>query len=152
MQKNGWNLFQFKPFALRLRALTQDVVHLAQADPTGYKKHPKTKLLASVYQSMTVTVPTNPADPVFRLGHTLGKSDGNWRRVKKGLPQRYRLFFMFASNPLAVVIYAWFNDEDTLRKEGSRTDVFNVFQRMLARGEVPSTIDELIRGSVDPQP
>jgi toxin YhaV len=84
---------------------------------------------------MTVTVPVNPADPLFRLGHTLGKSHGNWRRIKKGLPQRYRLFFMFASNPLPVVIYAWLNDEDTLRKEGSRTDVYEVFKRMLERGD-----------------
>lgn len=147
MQQNGWNLFQFKLFSQRLQALTQDVAHLAQADPAGYKLHPKTKLLASVYRSMTDTVPANPADPVFRLGHTLGKTYGNWRRVKKGLPQRYRLFFMFASNPLAVVIYAWLNDEDTLRKEGSRTDVYEVFKRMLEHGEVPSTIDELIQGS-----
>ena len=109
-------------------------------------------MLVWVYQLMTVTVPTNPADPVFRLGHTLGKSHGNWRRVKKGLPQRYRLFFMFASSPLAVVIYAWLNDEDTLRKEGSRTDVYEVFKRMLERGEVPSTIDELVQASIGPQP
>jgi len=152
MQHNGWNLFQFQPFAMRLRELTQDVSRLALADPTGYKQHPKTKLLASVYRSMTVTVPTNPADPVFRLGHTLGRSHGNWRRVTKGLPQRYRLFFMFASNPLPVVIYAWLNDEDTLRKEGSRTDVYEVFKRMLERGDVPSTINELIHGSIEPQP
>ena len=95
-------------------------------------------------------MPANPADPVFRLGHTLGKQNGNWRRVKKGLPQRYRLFFMFATNPLQVVIYAWLNDEDTLRKEGSRTDVYEVFKRMLERGEVPSSIDELIQGSTKP--
>jgi toxin YhaV len=150
MQKNGWNLFQFKPFAQRLKTLTQDVASLAKSDPTGYKQHPKTKLLASVYRSISEAVPTNPADPVFRLGHTLGKSHGNWRRVKKGLPQRYRLFFMFASNPLQVIIYAWLNDEDTLRKEGSRNDVYEVFKRMLERGEVPSTIDELIQGSANP--
>ncbi len=77
-----------------------------------------------------------------------GAPPGNWRRVKKGLPQRYRLFFMFASNPLAVVIYAWLNDEDTLRKEGSRTDVYEVFKRMLERGDVPSTINDLIEGSI----
>jgi len=152
MQKNGWNLFQFKPFAQRLATLTQDVARLAQADPVGYKQLPKTKLLASVYQSMTVTVPTNPADPVFRLAHTLGKTHGNWLRVKKGLPQRYRMFFMFASKPLAVVIYAWLNDEDTLRKEGSRTDVYDVFKRMLERGDVPSTIVELIQASANTQP
>jgi toxin YhaV len=151
MQNNGWNLFQFQPFALGLQELTQEVSRLAQADPTGYKQHPKTKLLASVYQSMTVTVSANPADPVFCLGDTLGKSHGNWRRVKKGLPQRYRLFFMFASNPLAVVIYAWLNDEDTQRKEGRRTDVYQVFKRMLERGDVPSTIDELILGCIASQ-
>ena len=147
MQKNGWNLFQFKPFALRLKALTQDVASLAKSDPTGYKQHPKTKLLASVYRSITEKVPTNPADPAFRLGHTIGRQNGNWRRVKKGLPQRYRLFFMFATHPLQVIIYAWLNDEDSLRKEGSRTDVYEVFKRMLERGEVPSTIDELVQGS-----
>lgn len=147
MQRNGWNLFRFRAFAQRQKDLTQDVARLAQADPTGYKHHPKTKLLASVYRSISETVPANPADPVFRLGHTLGKNHGNWRRVKKGLPQRYRLFFMFASNPLQVIIYAWLNDEGTLRKEGSRTDVYEVFKRMLERGEVPSTIDELIQGS-----
>lgn len=150
MQKNGWNLFQFRPFSQRLKALTQDVASLAQSDPDGYKQHPKTKLLASVYRSISQTVPANPADPVFRLGHTLGRQNSNWRRVKKGLPQRYRLFFMFASTPLQVIIYAWLNDDDTLRKEGSRTDVYEVFKRMLERGEVPSTIDELIQGSTKP--
>ena len=38
MQKNGWNLFQFKPFAQRLKALMQDVASLAQSDLTGYKR------------------------------------------------------------------------------------------------------------------
>ena len=145
MQKSGWNLFKFRPFAQRLKALTQDVASLAQSDPEGYKQHPKTKLLASVYRSISETVPANPADTVFRLGHTLGRQNGNWRRIKRGLPQRYRLFFMFASTPLQVIIYAWLNDEDTLRKEGSRTDVYEVFKRMLERGEVPSTMDKLIQ-------
>jgi large subunit ribosomal protein L4 len=54
MQKNGWNLFQFKPFAQRLQTLTQDVTRLAQADPVGYKQHPKTKLLASKLKAMNL--------------------------------------------------------------------------------------------------
>jgi toxin YhaV len=57
---------------------------------------------------------------------------------------------MFASNPLAVVIYVWLNDEDSLRKEGSRTDVYQVFKRMLERGEVPSSLEELIQASMAP--
>ena len=55
---------------------------------------------------------------------------------------------MFASNPLAVVIYAWLNDQGTLRKIGSRSDVYEVFKRMLERGDVPSTINDLIEGSI----
>jgi toxin YhaV len=87
----------------------------------------------------------------LRTIEVLHQSHGNWRRVKKGLPQRYRLFFMFASNPLAVLIYTWLNDERTLRKEGSRTDVYEVFKRMLERGKAPSSIEELIQASMDLQ-
>ena len=53
------------------------------------------------------------------------------------MPPRYRLFFRFASNPSKVIVYVWFNDEDTLRKAGSKTDVYETFKRMLARGLVP---------------
>jgi toxin YhaV len=45
-----------------------------------------------------------------------------------------------------VVLYAWLNDEATLRKAGAKTDLYAVFQRMLARGEVPADIDELTKG------
>jgi toxin with endonuclease activity of toxin-antitoxin system len=35
--------------------------------------------------------------------------------------------------------------EATLRQAGAKTDVYAVFQRMLARGELPSDIDALTR-------
>jgi len=44
----------------------------------------------------------------------------------------------------------WLNNDDTLRKEDSRTDVYEVFKRMLELGDVPSTIDELIHESSGP--
>jgi len=44
-----------------------------------------------------------------------------------------------------VIVYAWLNDEATLRKAGAKT-VYAVFQRMLARSEVPSDIDALTKG------
>jgi hypothetical protein len=65
---------------------------------------------------------TNPDHPNFRLGKTLGAEYANWRRVKNGTPDRYRLFFRFASRPVKLIVNAWFNDEDTLRKAGSKTD------------------------------
>jgi toxin YhaV len=89
----------------------------------------------------------NPDHPDFRLGKTLGLEYTNWRRVKKGMPDRYRLFFRFASSPVRLIVYVWFNDQDTLRKAGSRTDVYEVFKRMLARGDVPSSMIDLSNAS-----
>lgn len=147
MQINGWQIFYYKAFAAALDELEAEVTRLAAKDPKGYKAHPKTRLLASVYEAITRRVPANPEDAQFRLGKTLGAAHKHWRRVKKGLPDRYRLFFRFASRPVRLIVYAWLNDEDTLRKAGSKTDVYAAFQRMLARGDVPGDIEALLNES-----
>jgi len=145
----GWRLYAFEPFAERLTALKREVERLRAKDPPGYRRHPTSVLLASVYKTITEVVPSNPDRPDFRVGHTLGSGYAHWRRVKRGLPARYRFFYRFSSKPVQVIVYAWLNDEATLRKAGAKTDVYGVFQRMLARGEVPSDIDALIRRSSD---
>jgi len=66
------------------------------------------------------------------------------------MPGRYRLFFRFASRPAKTIVFVWFNDEDTLRKAGSKTDVYEAFRRMLARGEVPDGIEALLKESREP--
>jgi toxin YhaV len=147
MIANGWSLYYYRSFKAALDELEVVVTRLAADDPAGYKTHPKTKLLASVHRAITQLVPANPDAPDFRLGKTLGADNTNWRRVKKGMPDRYRLFFRFASSPVKVIVYVWFNDEDTLRKAGSKTDVYAAFKRMLARGVVPARIDELLSDS-----
>jgi len=144
---NGWRLFQFKTFAAALDELEARVTVLAQNDPKSYQQHPSTKLLASIYKVITQLVPSDPDLPEFRLGKTLGPEYTNWRRVKKGMPNRYRLFFRFASNPLKLIVYAWFNDESSLRKEGSKTDVYETFRRMLMQGRVPTSISDLLAQS-----
>ena len=144
---NGWQLYYFKVFQAALDELEATVTHLAAKDPKGYQTHPKTKLLASVYRAITQQVPANPDAPELRLGKTLGAAATYWRRVKKGMPERYRLFFRFASSPIQIIIYVWFNDENTLRKAGAKTDVYETFKRMLARGQVPGSIDELLSAS-----
>jgi toxin YhaV len=79
------------------------------------------------------------------LGSTLGKKHSHWRRVKKNnLPDRYRLFFQFRSDS-KTIIYAWFNDESTLRKDGAKTDVYTVFESMLKNGNPPSDWEALIK-------
>ncbi|MFZ5557570.1 MAG: type II toxin-antitoxin system YhaV family toxin [Pseudomonadota bacterium] len=79
------------------------------------------------------------------VGKTLGPEYAHWRRVKKGMLDRYRLFFRFVSCPVKLIVYVWFNDDNTLRKAGSKTDVYEAFRRMLARGVVPATIEDLLR-------
>jgi len=143
----AWQLFYFKLFKEALDELEQAVTQLAQQQPTAYKSHPKTRLLASVYKCITQLVPAHPNHSDFRLGKTLGSEYANWRRVKKGMPDRYRLFFRFASSPAQLIVYVWFNDEDILRKAGFKTDVYEVFKRMLMRGEVPSSINALLAES-----
>lgn len=147
MIQNGWQLFYFRLFKAALDELEHDVTKLAKRNPQSYKAHPKTRLLASLYKAVTQTVPGNPDHPDFRLGKALGSDYGNWRRVKKGMLDRYRLFFRFASSPIKVIVYVWFNDDSTLRKAGSKTDVYAVFRRMLLRGEVPGSIAGLLTES-----
>jgi toxin YhaV len=150
MIANGWQLFYFKLFQAALGELEQAVTKLARQNPSAYKSHPKTRLLASVYKAITQTVPANPDHAGFRLGKTLGGEYANWRRVKNGMPERYRLFFRFASRPAQLIVYVWLNNEDTLRKAGSKSDVYGAFKRMLARGEVPSSINALLSESRAP--
>lgn len=149
MVVNGWHLFYFKLFAEILNQLEGDVLELSKSKPDEYLHHPKTKLLAAIAHSIEVDVPSNPADRKFLLGKTLGKHYGDWRRVKRGLPPRYRLFFKFASAKKHI-IYAWLNDENTLRKEGDKNDVYAVFASMLKNGTVPDSIDQLMQQSSSP--
>jgi len=145
----GWRLYYFRLFELALDEMEAFVTALAATDPTGYKSHPRTKLLAAVYRVITQVVPANPDARDFRLGHVLGPEHANWRRVKRGLPARYRLFFRFASATVGIIVYAWLNDDHTLRKQGARSDVYAVFRRMLERGEVPTSLEDLLRASTE---
>ena len=144
MVSDGWRLYYYRVFKAALDELEAHVTKLAADDPDEYRTHSKTKLLASIYHAITQLVPSNPDAPDFRLGKTLGQDHTHWRRVKKGMPDRYRLFFRFASAPVKLIVYVWLNDEYTLRKAGSKTDVYAAFKRMLARGVVPSDIAALL--------
>ena len=141
---NGWGLYYFRIFKAALDELEAVVTQLAQDDPKGYATHPKTMLLASVYKAITEVVPANPDAPEFRLGKTPDVQNTNWRRVRKGMPDSYRLFFRFVSNPTKVIVYVWFNDEDTLRKVCSKTNVYATFKRMLASAVVAKNIEDLL--------
>jgi len=143
--ENGWALYAHPFFIGRLTDLIETAEALAASDPDGFHHHPHYKLLECVQTQVEHVVPANPAAPVFLQGSTLGATHRHWRRVKKGLPQRYRLFFQFRSTAPQTIIYAWLNDESTLRKAGARTDVYAVFQQMLKAGKMPDSYDALLK-------
>jgi toxin YhaV len=141
--ENGWALYGHPFFIERLSDLTWRVQTLIERDPDGFHHHPEFKLWESVSEYVQHRVPSDPSHGDYRQGSTLGKSNQHWFRVKKGLPQRYRLFFQFRSTAPKTIIYAWLNDETTLRKAGARTDVYAVFSAMLKGGKIPNSFNEL---------
>lgn len=142
MEAHGWRLFQHPLFEAQLRRLGEGVEHLSITEPETYKEHPQTKLLATIHRYITEIIPRDPNAPEFRQGDTLGPDNRHWFRAKFHL--RYRLFFRFSTKD-KVIVYVWVNDEFTLRKAGSKTDVYAVFKSMLDAGDPPRTLDALLR-------
>jgi toxin YhaV len=89
-----------------------------------------------------VEVPRDPNALEFQLGNTLGPAYRHWRRAT--FLGRFRLFFRFSSAHKAIV-YAWVNDETTLRKAGAHSDPYAVFNRRLQGGNPPDDWEALLR-------
>lgn len=141
MVVNGWRLYVHPLFHEQLLRLIEQVEALAKKNPSTYKEEPATKLLATINRYIRETIPRDPNAPEFRQGNTLGKDNRHWFRAK--FHERYRLFYRFSTKE-KVIIYAWVNDERTLRKAGSKTDPYTVFRGMLEAGDPPGSIDELL--------
>lgn len=143
--ENGWALYAHPLFVMRLDELTGAVEKIAAADPDSFHHHPIYKLFDAVSTNILINVPSDPAHPCYRQGKTLGRDYLHWFRVKKqGMPPRYRLFFQFRSEAPKTIIYAWLNDERTIRKDGDKHDVYAVFTAMLKNGKMPNSFAELI--------
>ena len=138
---NGWRLLVWPEFADRWRALRAEVERLRRQDPEGYRHAAAAKLLAAVRDAVLRDIPTDPGADRYRQGQTVGEEYGHWRRVT--LFARFRLFFRYSSRH-RVIVYAWLNDENTLRKRGARTDPYFVFRRMLERGRPPDDWEALL--------
>lgn len=146
MVVNGWSLYGHRMFTESFELLTEEVEGLAEADPHRFHHHPAYKLLIKVRDCVYVRVPSNPDHADFR-GGSMFKGNTHWRRAKHGMPTRYRLFFQFRSDAPKSVIYAWFNDQDCLRQDGSKRDCYAVFTAMVANGKVPNNFRDLLAAS-----
>lgn len=130
---NGWTLLAHPIFLDQLDALTS---RAGAEHPSGGGPGPATKLLAHVLDLIFEKIPQDPTNPAYRHGGTLGGANREWFRAKTG-HGRFRLFFRFSSKS-SVIVYAWLNDDQTLRAYDSPTDAYKVFARMLAGGNPPS--------------
>lgn len=144
METHGWRLFAHPLFLSQFEKLARQVDALAAKDPRGYISHPATKLLATIRHYLLEAIPGNPNSPEFRQGNTLGPHNRHWFRAK--FHGRYRLFYRFSAEH-KVIIYAWINDEKTLRKAGSKNDPYAIFKAMLERGNPPASVTELMQRS-----
>ena len=148
MEAHGWRLFVHPLFQAQLERLAKRVGKLASSDPGGYVAHPATKMLATINRYIHDAIPRNPNGAEFRQGNTLGADNRHWFRAR--FHGRYRLFYRFSTQQ-KIIVYAWVNDEGSLRKSGSKTDPYVVFRAMLESGEPPHSFAELLRISVSPQ-
>jgi toxin YhaV len=124
-----------------LQEMQESVERLSITNPNSYKKSTQAKLFESILATVDF-VAENPTQREFLLGNTLGEKHRDWRRAKRLMPPRYRLFFKFFAQH-EEIYYAWFNGARTLRHEGSKKDVYYIFRSMLDRGEMASDREEL---------
>jgi toxin YhaV len=132
---NGWIIIAHPLFLDQLEKLIETVEGLKARKPNEYQKNASTKLLAALNKLVFEKIPAYPTATIYRQGSSLGDDHKHWFRAKFG-NGRFRLFFRYDSNA-KVIIFAWVNDETTLRTYGAKTDAYKVFKGMLDDGNPP---------------
>lgn len=122
-----------------LAAVERERASKPDAPPSG-----NAKLLGHLLDLALVKIPQDPGNAPYRHGGSLANRR-HWFRGKTG-GGRYRLFYRYDSRA-KVIIYAWVNDENSLRTYGSRADAYAVFAKMLDSGNPPDTWDDLIEAA-----
>ncbi|WP_422136367.1 type II toxin-antitoxin system YhaV family toxin [Endozoicomonas sp. ALD040] len=141
---HGWTILAHPMFVAQLKSLAVEVKKLKQQHPDSFQKKNATKRLAAINQLAFEQVPSNPSDPIYRQGLTLGKARKHWFRAK--FFQQYRLFFRY-DEAARIIIYAWVNDEKTKRAYGSKTDAYSVFRKLVSAGTPPDSWQDLMNES-----
>lgn len=144
MQRHGWTLLFHDAIVEQLRRLHAAAQRAERKDPKGFGGNANVRLFRALSQLMLEAVPSDPGREEYRQGNTLGSAYRHWRRAKIG--RRFRLFFRYDSKA-KVIVYAWVNDEETLRSAGSKSDPYVVFAKMLERGNPPDDWSALLAAS-----
>jgi toxin YhaV len=146
MVVNGWTLLFHGAILGQVKNLADACERARNADPKRFRSNANVKLFAALAKLMLEIIPTDPSRPEYRQGNTLGEEYRHWFRAK--FFGRFRLFFRYDSGA-RIIVYAWVNDQRTLRQRGGKSDPYEVFRRMLASGNPPSEWAALVRESRD---
>jgi toxin YhaV len=144
IQRHGWNLLFHECLSEQLKKLHIAAERAKQQNPESFETNANVRLFGALSKLLFDVVPSDPNREEYRQGNTMGTAFRHWRRAKIG--RRFRLFFRFDSKT-RIIIFAWVNDENTLRSSGSKSDPYIVFQRMLERGHPPDDWAALMAAS-----
>jgi len=140
-----WDLFAHPLLLDQLDKLVAAVERERAKKPENYQSGANAKLLAALRRLIFEVIPEDPARAEYRQGTTLGADRKHWFRAKFG-GGRFRLFFRYDSKS-KIIVYAWVNDETTLRTYGAKTDAYAVFRGMLDKGTPPDSWDALLKAA-----
>lgn len=146
MVVNGWTLLFHEQIVRQLENLADACKRARKADPKRCKSNANVKLFAALARLVLDVIPSDPSRPEYRQGNTLGESYRHWFRAK--FFGRFRLFFRYDSRA-RIIVYAWVNDQQTLRRRGAKSDPYEVFRRMLESGNPPNEWQALLDRSAD---
>jgi toxin YhaV len=140
----GWEIY-FHPelFDRQYRELLARVQTLkTNLNPDDYQTHSTVKLFAAIAIGIESKIPSDPFAAHFALTGALKR----YSRMKKmELPGRYRLFFrVFDTAEMKAIVILWLGYP---RKEGDKNDCYEIFTKMVNRGEFPEDMSDLISAS-----
>lgn len=144
IERHGWTLLFHECVSEQLQKLHAACERAKQQNPIEGDSNANARLFAALSKLIFEAVPSDPNREEYRQGNTMGSAFRHWRRAKIG--RRFRLFFRFDSKS-RIIVFAWVNDENTLRSSGSKSDPYAVFQRMLERGHPPDDWAALVSHS-----
>ncbi len=144
MSEGNWLSLIHPVFELELNNYEQLAANAQSKVGKDWVKTNAGKKFLALNKQVRELIPNNPSDQGYRLGDALGNRYTHWFRAK--FLQQYRIFFRYSSRS-NVIVYAWVNNDDSLRAYGSKTDAYQVFRKMLESGMVPNSWDELMAES-----
>lgn len=142
MLAHGWTLLFHDAIVSQLSKLAEAVQRARKSDPRNFKANPNAKLLAAIARLVFEIIPADPGRSDFRQGNTLGPEYRHWFRAK--FLGRFRLFYRYDTRA-KLIVYAWVNDERSLRQAGGKNDPYEVFRRMLKSGNPPNDWNALVK-------